>query len=74
MFSQYVEAIFAALDQKGYLPNSLIVILADHGEGLGERGKASYGHVSSLYQEFIRIPLLIYDDSPFHDPALSRVS
>jgi glucan phosphoethanolaminetransferase (alkaline phosphatase superfamily) len=60
-----IKDLFAALDQKGYLQNSLVVILADHGEGLGERGQANYGHVSSLYQEFIRIPLLIYDDSPF---------
>src|SRR5439155_8588061 len=60
-----IKDIFAALDQKGYLRNSLILILADHGEGLGERGKTAYGHVLSLYQEFIRIPLLIYDDPPF---------
>lgn len=59
-----IRDVFAALERKGYLPNSIVVILADHGEGLGDRGKASYGHVTSLYQEFIRIPLLIYDESP----------
>lgn len=58
-----IREIFGVLGDKGYLQNSLIVILADHGDGLGERGKASYGH-GSLYQEFIRIPLLIYDTSP----------
>ncbi len=59
-----IKEIFAALDQKGYLHNSVVLILADHGEGLGERGKSSYGHTNSLYQEFIRIPLMIYDESP----------
>jgi glucan phosphoethanolaminetransferase (alkaline phosphatase superfamily) len=58
-----VEQIFDWLRQQGYLSNGLAVILADHGEGLGERGSSSYGHVMSLYQEFIRIPMLIYDNS-----------
>jgi glucan phosphoethanolaminetransferase (alkaline phosphatase superfamily) len=59
-----IKEIFAALQQKGYLQNSLVVILADHGEGLGDRGANGFGHVNSLHQEFIRIPMLIYDDSP----------
>jgi glucan phosphoethanolaminetransferase (alkaline phosphatase superfamily) len=59
-----IKEVFAALEQKGYLQNSLIVILADHGEGLGDRGASGFGHVNSLHQEFIRIPMLIYDDSP----------
>jgi glucan phosphoethanolaminetransferase (alkaline phosphatase superfamily) len=59
-----IKEVFAALEQKGYLQNSLIMILADHGEGLGDRGASGFGHVNSLHQEFIRIPMLIYDDSP----------
>jgi phosphoglycerol transferase MdoB-like AlkP superfamily enzyme len=59
-----IKEVFAALQQKGYLQNSLVVILADHGEGLGDRGANGFGHVNSLHQEFIRIPMLIYDDSP----------
>ncbi|MDX6612802.1 MAG: hypothetical protein QOD75_1988 [Blastocatellia bacterium] len=58
-----IREVFATLQQKGYLQNSIVMILADHGEGLGDRGSSGYGHVSSLHQEFIRIPLLIYDDS-----------
>jgi glucan phosphoethanolaminetransferase (alkaline phosphatase superfamily) len=59
-----IKEVFAALQQKGYLQSSLVVILADHGEGLGDRGANGFGHVNSLHQEFIRIPMLIYDDSP----------
>jgi glucan phosphoethanolaminetransferase (alkaline phosphatase superfamily) len=59
-----IRQIFESLQTKGYLSNALVVILADHGEGLGDRGENGFGHVNSLYQEFIRIPLLIYDDSP----------
>ena len=58
-----IKEIFGVLGKKGYLQNSLVVILADHGEALGERGKSNYGH-GILYQESIRIPLLIYDESP----------
>jgi glucan phosphoethanolaminetransferase (alkaline phosphatase superfamily) len=57
-----IRELFASLERKGYLRGSVVVILGDHGEGLGERGPSNYGHVTSLYQEFIRIPLLVYDD------------
>jgi len=58
-----IRRLFSELERKGYLSNSLVVILADHGEGLGDRdaGPDGVGHVHSLHQEFIRIPLLLYD-------------
>ncbi len=59
-----IEELFTTLDRKGYLKDSLVVITSDHGEGLGESARTGYGHVTSLYQEFIRIPLLIYDPKP----------
>jgi arylsulfatase A-like enzyme len=55
----YIKRIFETLDAKGYLANSLIVILGDHGDSLGEKGHI--GHTRFLYQEDIHIPLLIYD-------------
>ena len=55
----YLARIFAALEAKGYLRDSIVVILGDHGEGLGEHGHI--GHTRYIYQEDIRIPLLIYD-------------
>ena len=58
-----IKSVFGVLGKKGYLKDSLVVILADHGEALGERGKSYYGH-GILYQESIRIPMLIYDESP----------
>ena len=58
----YIERIFRGLDRKGYLDDTIVMILADHGESLGERG--NFGHGSPLYQENIAIPLLIYDTSP----------
>ena len=66
-----IKDIFAALDAKGYLKNSLLVVTSDHGEGLGERSRYGWGHGHWLYQEFLRIPLLIYDDAAFKYGNLS---
>lgn len=56
----FIEKIMAALDAKGYLQDSMTVITADHGEGLGERGH--YTHSRYLYQEDVGIPILFYDE------------
>jgi glucan phosphoethanolaminetransferase (alkaline phosphatase superfamily) len=61
-----IKELFETLKRKGFLEQSLVVILSDHGEGLGDRGTKDFGHVKWLYQEYIKIPLLIYDDAaPF---------
>lgn len=54
-----IRKLFDALEQKRYLAGSLVVIVSDHGESLGEHG--DFGHGKQLYQEELRIPLLIYD-------------
>jgi glucan phosphoethanolaminetransferase (alkaline phosphatase superfamily) len=56
-----IRRLFDTLAQKQYLENSLVLIVADHGESLGEHG--NFGHGKHLYQEELRIPLLIYDKS-----------
>ncbi len=40
------------------LDNTVLVVLADHGEILGERG-GFFGHGPTLYQEAIGVPLLV---------------
>lgn len=61
----YIEKVFGVLEAKGYLQDSIAVIMADHGEGLGER--ADYGHGEYIYQPNITIPILFYDapDAPY---------
>lgn len=60
-----LEKIFKELKAKGYLDNSIVVITADHGESLGERG--TYGHIKNVYNEEIHIPILFYDkDTSVH--------
>jgi arylsulfatase A-like enzyme len=41
----------------------MVVIIGDHGEGLGER---HFAHGWDLYNEDIRIPMLFYDAGPGH--------
>jgi glucan phosphoethanolaminetransferase (alkaline phosphatase superfamily) len=53
-----IHRLFDALDAKHYLDNAMVVVTGDHGEGLGER---HWAHGWNLYDEDIRIPLLLYD-------------
>jgi len=53
-----IRRLFDGLTAKHYLDDAIVVITGDHGEGLGER---HWAHGWHLYNEDIRIPLLIYD-------------
>lgn len=63
-----VRQVFAALASKRYLDDAMVVVTGDHGEGLGER---HWAHGWNLYNEDIRIPLLIYDAPTATYPDLS---
>jgi arylsulfatase A-like enzyme len=49
--------LFSELDAKGMLENTLVVVTADHGELIGERGE--FGHGQSLHHEVVNVPLLV---------------
>jgi len=53
-----IRRLFSALGAKHYLDDALLVVTGDHGEGLGER---HWEHGWHLYNEDIRVPLLLYD-------------
>jgi hypothetical protein len=63
-----IRDVFAVLDDKGYLDESIVVVTADHGEGLGER---HWAHGWHLYNEDIRIPMLFYDSPAASYPDLT---
>lgn len=48
----------AALEARGLLDRTLIVLTSDHGEELMDHGKV--GHGGTLYEEVLRIPLMIH--------------
>lgn len=43
--------------KRGTLDDTVVVILGDHGEMVGEHG--AFGHVSSMYQPDLHVPLLV---------------
>lgn len=57
----YADAIVGRLlddlRARGLYDSSLIVLLSDHGEGLGDHGEQEHGIF--LYREVIRVPLLV---------------
>ena len=52
-----VGRLLDALDKQGRLEDTLVAVLADHGEMLGEHDEVTHGFF--LYEAAVRIPLLI---------------
>ncbi|HEY2090882.1 MAG TPA: sulfatase-like hydrolase/transferase [Thermoanaerobaculia bacterium] len=53
----YVGAFFDWLKQQKIYDDALIIVLSDHGEGLGDHGEQEHGVL--LYRETLHVPLLI---------------
>ncbi|MDB4433278.1 sulfatase [bacterium] len=49
---------FEFLESSGLWKNTILVITSDHGEEFGDHGHTAHG--STLYQEMIRVPLIIW--------------
>ena len=49
--------LFAALERRGQLDSTIVVITSDHGEEFNEHG--IWGHGSTLYRTALRVPLII---------------
>ncbi len=45
------------LDRRGFLDDTLVVFVADHGEEFQDHGR--HGHGATLYQEQIHVPLIV---------------
>jgi arylsulfatase A-like enzyme/CRISPR/Cas system CSM-associated protein Csm2 small subunit len=67
---QYLDGVLQNFCEK--FPNSLIVIMSDHGDLFGEHG--CFQHPGELYNEIIRIPVLIYDREYGHRVIQSSFS
>lgn len=50
--------LFTELGRRGVLDDAIVVVLADHGEEFLEHGLI--GHDKTLYEEVIRVPLIIH--------------
>jgi len=52
-----LEALFGALEERGLLEGTLVVITADHGDAFGENGY--YEHPRYLHDELVHVPLIL---------------
>ena len=53
----YLHQFFEGLEERGAFEDSVVIVTADHGEGFFEHG--NIGHANELFEEEIRIPLII---------------
>ncbi|TVT94770.1 sulfatase [Haloferax volcanii] len=54
---QKIREVFGILSDVGALENSVVIVVGDHGENLGENGLMS--HMYSLHENLIRVPCII---------------
>jgi uncharacterized sulfatase len=66
----YLGPLFDILTRRRNRENTLTVIVADHGDGLGEH--SYFGHAFVAYQELVHVPLLLH--WPGRLPAGKRFS
>ncbi len=59
----------AFLKERGLYERTLIVVTADHGEGLGDHGEE--GHGMFLYESTIHVPLIMRAPRPFRQKLVS---
>ncbi len=62
----YLGQLFNLLRQRANAANTLTIIVADHGDGLGDHGFV--GHAFVAYQELLHVPLLMQWPARFAQP------
>jgi arylsulfatase A-like enzyme len=59
---EYIDRLMGsfrqALVRDGWWDRSLVILLSDHGEGLGEHGEQTHGYF--IYQSTLHVPLIIH--------------
>lgn len=53
-----IEQLVRALREQGLMEDTILVVTSDHGEEIGDHGRMSHG--LSLYEEVVRVPLVIH--------------
>src|SRR5205814_1117786 len=60
-----------ALEQKNLLDSTLVIVVGDHGEQFVQHG--TYGHASAIYDENVRVPLILINGKLFHGEEYRNV-
>lgn len=54
-----IKSLFEAIESRGLLDDTLVIIVGDHGESFGEDG--FYEHGEALTETLVRVPLILVD-------------
>jgi arylsulfatase A-like enzyme len=69
-----IGALRSKLQEWDLLDKCLVVLVGDHGEGLGEKktglGDRHFGHIHYLYGEYLKVPFIIFDPSTGETPSI----
>jgi arylsulfatase A-like enzyme len=63
----FLKHLFEQYRELGLYDDTIFILLGDHGQGFGEHGRN--GHDNAIYQEGLRVPLLIHDPQRFQQGA-----
>jgi arylsulfatase A-like enzyme len=67
---RFVSKVFAMLAEEGHDDDTMVVVIADHGEGFGEHGLRQ--HDNTIYDEGIKVPYLVYDPTDQRGRSVQR--
>ncbi|SNC62510.1 Sulfatase [Hymenobacter gelipurpurascens] len=68
---QQLGHLLDELKRRGLAESTLVVVVGDHGEAFGRH--VQFGHASNIYEENVRIPLLLINPLLFHGEKLAAV-
>ncbi|MBI2834930.1 MAG: sulfatase [Acidobacteria bacterium] len=69
---RHLGRLFDYLRKRNLADDTLVVIVGDHGQAFGDPHPQSYGHGTTLFQENVQVPLMIWNPRLFPAPKRSR--
>jgi arylsulfatase len=63
LVDEQIGRILAALDERGFLENALVVLSSDHGEHLADHGLV---YKWLMHESVVRVPLVFWEKTPRH--------
>ncbi len=67
-----IERFLSGLEARGIEDETIVILTSDHGEEMFEHGGFEHGH--SLYNEVLRVPLIVWDPNALPGRRLEPVS